>query len=402
MPSTRLGRSPESRRRLLIQITVPETFGFFKDQLRWLRERGYEVHTVSSDGPTLNSVVEREGIIPHVLPTKRNISVLHDAVSLVRMIGLYIRLRPDIVHAFTPKAGLLSMIAASLTRRPVKVYSILGLVYMSKTGWRRRLLKAFERLSCALANRVYCECDSMKKVIEEDRLCSVSKLRALPAWNYNGLSAMAARRPHRDEYRFTVRQHLSIAATDFVVGFVGRLVPEKGISELLQAHARVVSRFPFSHLLLIGYTEEEQPLPASALEMLKETPNVHQIGFQSDVVPYLASIDVLTLPSYREGLPTAPLEAATLGVPVILSDIPGCVDAATANVTGLFVPARDANALANAMERMLTDPQKRARFGDAARRWADKLIQHTTWESLLQDYGDLSGRPVLSPPVEAH
>jgi glycosyltransferase involved in cell wall biosynthesis len=242
----------------------------------------------------------------------------------------------------------------------------------------------------------------MRKVIEEDRLCPVAKLRALPAWNYNGLRAMAARRHQRDEYRFTVRQHLSIPASAFIVGFVGRLVPEKGISELLQAHARIVTRFPCSHLLLIGYTEEEQPLPASVLAMLRQTPNVHQIGFQSDVVPYLASIDVLTLPSYREGLPTAPLEAATLGVPVILSDIPGCIDAATANVTGIFVPARDANALANAMERLLTDPQKRSRLGDAATRWADKLIQHRTWESLLRDYDDLSGRPVLSPQAEAH
>jgi glycosyltransferase involved in cell wall biosynthesis len=143
-------------------------------------------------------------------------------------------------------------------------------------------------------------------------------------------------------------------------------------------------------LLLVGSPEKEQPLNRSVWRYLDSTPQVHCVGFQADPVPYLAAMDVLLLPSYREGLPTVPLEAAAMGLPVVTTDIPGCVDALMAGETGFIVPAHDSAALTDATRTMLASQELRVRMGTAGRDWvSQKANTETTWHELLHDYRQL-------------
>jgi glycosyltransferase involved in cell wall biosynthesis len=376
---------------LVVQTTVPVTVdSFFKGQLKWLSERGVDVHVVSSPGAALAHVAEREGICVHEVPMKRRVTPFADIGALFRLVALYRRLRPDVVHGFTPKGGLLAMIAARIAAVPVRVYTILGLVHTGRTGLQKHLMCLTERLSCRLANRVYCECSSILELAVREQITPARKASVLPAWNFNSIADILDRSRKRSEYRQRVLTSLGIIGPALVIGFVGRIVPDKGIAELVHTHQILVREFPSLRLLLVGSPEKEQPLNRSVWRYLDSTPQVHCVGFQADPVPYLAAMDVLLLPSYREGLPTVPLEAAAMGLPVVTTDIPGCVDALMAGETGFIVPAHDSAALTDATRTMLASQELRVRMGTAGRDWvSQKANTETTWHELLHDYRQL-------------
>ncbi len=390
---------------LVVQTTVPSSLdAFFRGQLKWLLEQGFDVHAVSSPGASLQRVAEREGVTTHEVPMSRRVTPFSDVVSLFRLVRLYRRLRPAIVHGFTPKGGFLGMIASWIAGVPVRVYTILGLVHTGRTGPQKHLMRVTERLSCRLAHRVYCECGSILEVAVRDRITRARKASVLAAWSCNGIADILNRGCDCGEYRKRVRTALGITEPALVIGFVGRIVPEKGISELIETHQTLVEEFPCLHLLLVGTPEDEQPLSPSVSEQLGSTPQIYCVGFQADPVPYLAAMDVLLHPSYREGLPTVPLEAAAVGLPVVTTDIPGCVDALKPGETGILVPARDSAALTSATRAMLVAPELRSRMGAAGRNWVAQYANAiTTWQELMQEYRQLLSkhagpdRPSSSP-----
>lgn len=373
--------------KLLHVTTVPSTLRFLEGQSTRLREEGIEVQLLSSPGEELEEIARREGVLSAGVEMSRSISPVLDLVSLVRLVRTLRKIRPDILHAHTPKAGLLATTAGRLTGVPVCIYQIHGLRYTTTTGLRRLLLTSAERVACLLAQQVLSVSPSILETAEYDRIIRPGKGAVIGSGTINGVDVAAFDPAPHLAAASAARSQLGIPAEAPVVGFIGRLVADKGIEELAEAWRTVRERTPRAHLLLVGEAEDGDPVPPGAMQALAEDPTVHFAGQRADVRPLLAAMTVLTLPSYREGFGQTLLEASAMGVATVGSDIPGIRDAIVDGDTGLLVPAKDAGALAACLIKLLEDPDMCTRLGRAGRRRAlAEFDRETVRELFLAHY----------------
>jgi len=372
-------------------FTVPESLGFLRGQPRYMRERGYRLTVVTAPGPALDAFAVRESVDAHAVTMTRRISPRADAESLTRLVMLLRRLRPDIVHAHTPKGGLLGMTAAVAAGVSRRIYHMRGLPLVTAHGVSRVLLTASERTSCALASEVLAVSHSLRGVALSSRLCAPSKIRVLAGGSGNGVDTDRFDLARLgDEARAAMRARHGIPEDAVVIGFVGRLVKDKGVVELMAAFEALARTRPALHLLVGGIYEERDPVPPETRSALKKHPRVHLLGFVDDTPPVYAAIDVLALPTYREGFPNVPLEAAAMRRPVVATRVPGCVDAVEDGVTGTLVPAGDAEALAGALGRYVDDADLREAHGRAGRtRVETSFRRERIWEALAGVYDEL-------------
>ena len=388
--------------RLVHVMTVPVTLAFLRGQAAHLRRHGFSVAAITSPGAGLDAFGAAEGVPVFAVPMTRRITPLPDLVAVVRLCRVLRRLRPAIVHAHTPKGGLLGMVAAWLTRTPVRVYHLRGLPLMTATGYRRRLLRWSEWVSCRLAQRVICVSPSIRDVAVAERLCPPEKIVAPPHGGSRGVDATGRFDPAAlDELtRRQARAGYGIPDEAPVVGFVGRVVRDKGIAELAEAWENLRAELPALHLLIAGPFEPHDPLPAPLRQRLAADPRVHLTGEVADVVPLYAVMDVLAFPSRREGLPNVCLEAAAMGIPVVACAIPGVVDAVADGVTGTLVPPRDAQALARGIRRYLDEPELRRCHGAAGRaRMLRDFRPEEVWDAIEREYRDLLARRGIPAPA---
>jgi glycosyltransferase involved in cell wall biosynthesis len=375
-------------------MTVPGSLYFFlRGQASFLRRSGYVVHAISSPGPLLASFGEREQVKVHPIPMERGISPLRDLDALWRVWRELRRIRPDIVHAHTPKGGLLGMVAAWLARTPVRVYHLRGSPMMTASGVKKQLLRAAERVSCSLSHRVLAVSPSLRRTAIDEGLCTPDKITVVGSGSGNGVDATHRFTPADERARLHERARYGIPADALVVGFVGRLVRDKGLVELASAWKTLSSRAPRAHLLVVGGRDNDGQCEET-LRALESYPRVHLTGVVLDAPPPYAAMDVVALPTYREGFPNVPLEAAAMALPVVATNVPGCMDAVQDGVTGTLVPVRDPVALASALERYLSDDALRARHGEAARRRVlEEFKPEAIWEGIVAEYERLRSRP---------
>jgi glycosyltransferase involved in cell wall biosynthesis len=387
--------------RLIHITTVSQTLGFLRGQVSDMKRRGFEVHAVSSPGVELGAFATREGVPVHAVRMTRRITPLRDLVALVRLFFLMVRLRPSMVHANTPKGGLLGTLAAWLARVPARVYHIRGLPLMTTSGLKRRILSWSEWISCRLAHRVLCVSHSVCEVAVAEGLCPPGKIRVLGAGSSNGVDAGGRFNPARagEKERLRLRAELGIPSEALVVGFVGRLAAAKGITELAAAWGLLRDRFPALHLLLVGPSEPHDPLPERCAAFLRAEERVHRAGPREDIPACLAAMDLFALPSHREGFSGANLEAAAMALPVVTTDVPGCTDSIVDGVTGVLVPPRDPAALAEAIGRYLDDAELSLRHGRAGReRVLREFRPEAIWEATFQEYMSLLRERGLASP----
>lgn len=353
-----------------------------------MRERGFDVVAISSPGPELDAFGEREGVRVVGVPMPRRITPLRDLASLLRLWRALSELNPDIVHAHTPKGGLLGMLAGTLAGAPVRIYHMRGLPLMTATGFKAVLLTATEKVSCALAHEVLCVSHSLRDVALERRLCGPDRIRVLGAGSGQGVDARGRFDPARSAgARERVRAELGIPTDALVYGFIGRIVRDKGIVELAEAWPQLREQLPTAHLVLAGVREPQDPVPPEVLKVFERDPRVHELGFRSDTPAVYSALDVVVLPTYREGFPNVPLEAASMGLPVIATRIPGCVDAVSDGRTGILVEPRDARDLAAAMRGYALAPDLRRRHGEAGRQRVLRRFERTrVWASIAECY----------------
>jgi glycosyltransferase involved in cell wall biosynthesis len=379
--------------RLVHVLTVSSSLDFLRGQLRYMVAHDLDVHLVASpDGDTLDTFAKAEGATAHPVTMTRAMTPLADARALWRVYRLLGRLAPDVVHAGTPKGGFLGIVAAFANRVPIRVYHMHGIRGMTMQGWRRRVLMTTERLACQLSTRVLCVSASTRETALDEGLCPPHKIVVLGAGSCNGVDAQERFDPARvdDGARADLRRRLNIPGTSAVVGFVGRIVREKGIGELAAAWERLAATFPELHLVIVGPLEREDPVPSRVVEALRSHPRVRIVPPVANPAPYYAIMDVVVLPTYREGLPNVPLEAAAMGLPVVASRVTGCVDAIVDGVTGTLVPVATVAPLVEAVTAYLRDPDLGRRHGRNGRaRVLREFRPEAVWAGVFALYQSL-------------
>ncbi len=385
-------------RHIVVGITHPQTCLTLTGRLRALREAGFRVTLISSPGELLERTAAREGVEAIGLPIERGIAPLADLVSLARLWRLLRRLRPDLAEFSTPKAGLLGTVAAWLCGVPVRVYMLRGLKLECSTGLKRRVLLAMERLTAACAHVVLCNSESLRREALDLGLAPEAKLRMLGDGSTNGVYV-----ERFSPGTSSVREELGISGQVPVVGFVGRLTCDKGIPELIEAFEEILQQQPTTRLLLVGWFDASEDALCPALcARIQNHPQIHCTGFVADTAPYYRAMDLMVLPSWREGFPNVVLEAAACGIPVITTVSTGSRDSVVPEVTGLLIPRGNPVAIREAVLRLLRNPIRRRLMGLAARAWVLEHYPHERVLGLVTAYYKSLLRPRVSAilPIE--
>lgn len=357
---------------------------FCRGQLKMLSEH-FEVVAVSSPDVELKTIEEREGVRTIAVAMERHISLLKDVKSLLQMIRVFKKEKPDIVHSITPKAGLVSMLAAWICRVPVRMHTYTGLVFPTTTGMKQKVLIAMDRLLCACATYINPEGQG---VANDLRRFSITKkpLHIIGNGNVRGIDADYWKNDGYD--RNDLRNNLQIGKDDFVFVFVGRLVGDKGINELVAAFKQLMAEHKNVKLLLVGpYENHLDPLKPETEKEIKTNQNIITTGSQKDVRPYYVAADAFVFPSYREGFPNTVIEAGALGLPSIVTDINGANEIIFPPQNGVIVPSKSVEALYLAMSHFLESPEELKLMASNARKMVvDRFNQQFIWGELLKVY----------------
>lgn len=324
---------------------------------------------------------------------RRNISILFDFICLLQFIFLFISKRPYIVHGNTPKASLLSMIAGWITRVPVRIYMCHGLRYQGAQGKVRKLLMFLEKISCICASEVICVSDGVRKTLVNDKICNDKKAIVVGYGSASGID-LSYFSPDI-KCNINIRQLLNIQNDSFVFIFIGRVVADKGINELVNAFSRLSKEHLNIDLILVG--PEERDLNPISKEVSKEiilNKHIHAVGSQTDIRPYLLAADTMVFPSYREGFGMVLIEAASMNVPAISSDIIGCNEIILDGVNGKLIPPKDIDALYSEMKWFYEhkDTDVKMMKSNARKMIESRYEQKKVWNLLLAEYQRLENK----------
>jgi glycosyltransferase involved in cell wall biosynthesis len=342
---------------------------FLAEHLRFFAVRGYRIITVlpKQERTGCGSSGSDSGVEEYRVTLRREISPAIDVISLIQLWRRIRKARPAIVNMTTPKMGLLGTLAAVLAGVPVRVYTLRGLRLETTHGFKRILLTWAERLACQWSTVVVCISSSLRERAIELGVVDASKAVVISGRISEGIPLTTyALTPDGQTAAAALRARLGIAASAYVLGFVGRLTRDKGVCELVTAFRAVKSRHKDLKLVLVGEFEAGNSVPDSLREEILQDPDIFWLGYLPHPADVFHMIDVLVLPTYREGLGRVLIEAAAAGKPVISTHTTGVVDVVRDGVTGLLVPPQDAPALAEAIDRLASDHEYSRRLGQAA------------------------------------
>jgi glycosyltransferase involved in cell wall biosynthesis len=367
---------------ILVGVTHAQTCLVLGARLRALRRAGFRVLLVSSPGPLLDLTATRDGVERIALPMQRGMAPFADLVAFFRLWRLIGKCRPDLVEFSTPKAGLLGTFAARLRGVPRRVYMLRGLKLEGTSGIKRRVLLAAERMAARSAHVVVCNSESLREEALALRVAPADKLRLLGAGSSNGV----------DVDRFCpgpskIREELGIPPSAPVIGFSGRLTRDKGLPELIEGFDLILAAEPATRLLLVGWFDvAEDALDPELRARILSHPNIYCTGFVGEMAPYYRAMDLLVLPTWREGFPNAVLEAAATGIPVVTTASTGARDSVVPEVTGLVIPPGHPYAIYEAAMKLIRDPKRRQRMGQAGRAWIVEYFAEPHVVGLTVDY----------------
>lgn len=372
--------------KLFRHTTIDRSLELLQGQLKFLNQE-FEVVAVADDSGALAEVAKREGIRTIGVPMRREISIAADCRSLVALYKLFRRERPYIVHSNTPKASLLSMVAAWAARVPHRIYLVTGLRFETTHGILRFILKTMERITCLCATKVIPEGDGVKATLLREHITR-KPMEKIHNGNINGIDLdHYARTPEVVQRAEEIRS----GADDFTFIFIGRMVRDKGINEFVAAFKRLNRELPATKLLLVGKFEDklDPVLPETKTE-IENNPKIDFVGYQSDIRPFLVAADVAVLPSYREGFPNVVIQAGAMGLAQIVTDINGCNEIVIEGQNGLIIPKQDEQALYEAMRRLATERELTAKMVASARELiAARYNRQDVWQAMLDMYKSL-------------
>lgn len=370
-------------KKILRACTVPQSIGFVVGMIPDLTKE-YEVGVLSSPGEEWAMLDKYGDAVKRLeVPMERHISPLRDLRSLWRLVRVFRRERPDMVHSMTPKAGLLCMLAAWITRVPVRVHMFTGLVFPTATGLKRRILMATDRLTCACATHVLPEGEGVKRDLLDNGITR-KPIKVLGYGNCRGID-LDRFDPTLPEIQAEAAKLRKSKVFTFIA--IGRLVGDKGINELVAAFSRLNRELPATCLILVGPQEKElDPLSPATLLEIESNPAIEAVGNQADVRPWLIAADCHVLASYREGFPNVVIEAGAMGLPQIVTDINGANEIIINGRNGVIVPPKNADAIHASMSRMATDPAFRSVLAANARPLIASRYEQSYVRRCLKEY----------------
>lgn len=372
-------------RKFFIATTIPASLNFFKGNLKFL-SNWFDICAISSNAEVLEEIGKREGVRTHCIPMERPISLLKDLISLLKFIYFFKLERPYVVHGNTPKAAMLTMVAGWITRIPVRIYMCHGLRYQGTQGRMRKLLMLMEKLSCTCATKVICVSHGVRDTFEQDGICPLNKSIVIGSGSATGID-LEYFNPKLVDFNF-MRKELGISQDDFVFIFVGRIVTDKGINEMVSAFNRLSNKYNHIHLVLVGGEETEQnPISEASREIIRTNNRIYAIGRRKDVRPYLVGSDAFVFPSYREGFGMVLIEANAMGIPAICSDIIGCNEVIVSGKNGEIVPSKDEDSLFEKMKEWIDNPQLVKNMSNEARLLVEQRYDRKdVWKNALDVY----------------
>lgn len=373
--------------KILLGVSSSYCASFLKGQVSFLIQHGYEVIVISGPGQAIRTLIDKEGGRLYELDFSKRISPLADLVLLWKIVGILRKEKPDIVNAGNPKSGFLIMLACWFTAVRKKFFTMHGLLSDTQTGWKRLMVATTERISCRIAHKVIVVSPSLLRHAERRGILKPNKGVVVENGSCNGLDTEYFSKSE-NQTADTVQLRSGLQMKDhFTIGFVGRISVDKGINVLLDSFAVLKKVYPSLQMLIVGPTEEDTAGISGIKDRINGAEDVYHIGLVSDVRPAYRLMDVLVLPSLREGLGNVLLEAASMEIPVIASDIPGCGDALINGVTGMLVESRSVEALVNAIEKLIDNEALRHQYGMNGRKFVmDNFQQQKVWTGLLQLY----------------
>ena len=374
--------------KLIRVTTVPISLRILlKGQHQFMSKNGFEVIGVSSAGSELDEVKDVEGIRVVTIEMSRKITPLADLKSLWQTYRFFKKEKPQIVHTHTPKAGIVGMLAAKLAGVPIRLHTVAGLPLMEAHGIKRKILDGVEKLTYASATKVYPNSKGLYDFILQHSYTSEEKLHVIANGSSNGIDTSYF---SKDNISVDVQEKrkkaLGISSNDFVFIFVGRLVGDKGINELVSAFSKLKNSN--AKLLLVGPLETDlDPLHLETLQEIESNPRIISVGFQKDVRPYFAIANALVFPSYREGFPNVVMQAGAMGLPSIVSDINGCNEIIIEGQNGSIIPVKNTKAILEAMQKMMDDEFYYTTLKSNARPMIQsRYEQSVVWKALLEEY----------------
>ena len=382
----------------LIRITtVPLSLKvLLKGQLRFMASNGFDVKGVSSEGEELREVHENEGIAVEAITMSRKITPFQDLKSLWEMWNFLRKEKPQIVHTHTPKAGIIGMLAARLAGVPHRLHTVAGLPLMEATGTKRKILNFVEKLTYSSATRVYPNSKGLYDFILQNNFTQSNKLKIIANGSSNGINTTFFNPAQVSEIeKVALREKLNIQPDDFVFVFVGRIVSDKGINELIKAFSELQTAENNEQigikLLLVGGLESDlDPLNPETLAEINQNRDIISVGFQQDVRSFFAIADALVFPSYREGFPNVVMQAGAMGLPSIVSDINGCNEIIIEGENGLIIPSKNVEKLKEKMLTLAKDKNLYIKLKENSHRMIEnRYEQSVVWKALLEEYEGL-------------
>jgi glycosyltransferase involved in cell wall biosynthesis len=380
----------ENKKTLIRITTVPISLEkLLSGQLEFMSEF-YNVIAVSSEKENLEKLGKKINLPVFPVNLTRQITPIKDLSALFRLFVFFKKSKPLIVHTHTPKAGTIGMIAAKLAGVPLRLHTVAGLPLLETTGKKRKLLDFVEKITYSCANHVYPNSKGLMDIIIENNYCNPKKLKVIANGSSNGIDTSYFNPTlFSENEKADLKKKMGIDENDFVFIFVGRLVKDKGINELIAAFSKL--QYPKNKLLLVGdYENELDPLLPETLEMIESNKNIISTGFQYDVRPYFAISDVLVFPTYREGFPNVVMQAGAMNLPCIVTDINGCNEIIIEDKNGIIIPVKDENAIFEAMKNFVSHSEKLQEMKENARQLiVSRYEQKIVWKAIFDEYKSL-------------
>lgn len=347
----------ETRKKLVRITTVPLSLDKILDGQLAFMNNHYEVIAVSSEKEYLIRCAKNEGVRFKHIEMTRKITPIKDFISLIKLISFLKKERPLIIHSHTPKAGILAMLASKITNIPIRLHTVAGLPLMEEKGSKKKLLELIEKLTYSFSTFVFTNSNGLYKFIIENNYVSKNKLKVIGNGSSNGVdinyfSPTSVSVKEKEKLKLS----LGILENDFTFVFVGRIVADKGINELINAFDTISFQNNAIKLLLVGEQESHlDPLNENTLKLISSNKNIIKTGFQKDIRPFLAVSDALVFPSYREGFPNVIMQAGAMELPVIATNINGCNEIIINEKNGVLIELKNNGAIVKAMVRLIED-----------------------------------------------